>query len=173
MNTAYIYLQLYRLFDNATPVATDCGRLCNKACCSGDDAGMYLFPGEEEVYKLLSPDWAYIENSDFEYTYKDKTYKTPILFCNGSCDRYQRPLSCRIFPAVPHLDKDGHLEIIMDPRAKSLCPLAKGFYLEDLDANFIKKIKKSFMLLMKNKRFYAFMKEYSSHIDEFLRFFGK
>ena len=46
MNSAYLYLQLYRLFDSITPVRTDCGGLCDKACCRGDDGGMYLFPGE-------------------------------------------------------------------------------------------------------------------------------
>ena len=49
MNTAYIYLQLYKLFDDVTPVPVDCGQLCDKACCKGDDSGMFLFPGEKEV----------------------------------------------------------------------------------------------------------------------------
>ena len=42
MNTAYIYLQLYKLFDDVTPVPVDCGQLCDKACCKGDDRGMFL-----------------------------------------------------------------------------------------------------------------------------------
>ena len=172
MNTAYIYLQLYRLFDSATPIPADCGKLCDKACCKGDDCGMFLFPGEEEVYKLLSPKWIGIEPSDFTYDYNGKTYNVPIAFCKGVCDRYQRPLSCRIFPVTPHFDANGDLEIIMDPRAKSVCPLAKGLYLEDLDSNFIKKVKKTFILLLKNKRFKTFMRAYSSYIDEFLRFFN-
>ena len=50
MNTAYIYLQLYKLFDDITPVPVDCGQLCDKACCKGDDSGMFLFPGEKEVF---------------------------------------------------------------------------------------------------------------------------
>ena len=47
MNAAYIYLQLYRLFDDTTPVPVDCGQLCDSACCKDDDDGdngMYLFP---------------------------------------------------------------------------------------------------------------------------------
>lgn len=170
MNAAYVYLQLYRLFDKSTPVPADCGELCGKACCEGDDCGMFLFPGEEEVYKLLNPDWISIERSDFSYKYNGKTYYTPIAMCSGECDRYQRPLACRIFPLTPYLS-DGHIEIIIDPRAKRLCPLAKGFYLEDFNRTFIKNIEKAFRLLMKNRRFAAFMKEYSSYLDEFRRFF--
>ena len=68
MNSAYVYLQIYKLFDSCTPIKADCGQLCDKACCKGDnDCGMYLFPGEKEVYKLLSPDWVKIEQSDFTY----------------------------------------------------------------------------------------------------------
>ena len=91
--------------------------------------------------------------------------------CQGYCDRYQRPLACRIFPLTPYLDKNGHMDIIVDPRAKGVCPMAKGIYLEDFDAVFIKNIKKAFSLLMKNKQFKAFMVEYSKYLDEFKRFY--
>lgn len=80
-------------------------------------------------------------------------------------------LACRIFPLTPYLDKNGHMDIIVDPRAKGVCPMAKGFYLEDFDAVFIKNIKKAFSLLMKNKQFKAFMVEYSKYLDEFKRFY--
>ena len=171
MNTAYIYLQLYKLFDDVTPVPVDCGQLCDKACCKGDDSGMFLFPGEKEVFNLLNPDWVRIEKTDFTYDYNGKTYTTPIAMCQGYCDRYQRPLACRIFPLTPYLDKNGHMDIIVDPRANGVCPMAKGFYLEDFDAVFIKNIKKAFSLLMKNKQFKAFMVEYSKYLDEFKRFY--
>ena len=171
MNTAYLYLQLYKLFDNATPTPVDCGELCQKACCNGDnDSGMLLFPGEYEVFKLLEPDWAKIEKTDMTYNYNGKTYRVPIIFCNGECDRYQRPLACRIFPLTPRLDRNSKLEIITDPRAKSLCPLAKGFYSEDYDAKFVKNIRRAFTLLMKSGRFRAFMKEYTNYLDGFGKF---
>lgn len=171
MNTAYIYLQLYRLFDEVTPVSVDCGQLCKKACCKGDDSGMFLFPGEKEVFKLLNPNWAKIEDTDFTYTHNEKTYNTPLLMCSGKCDRYQRPLACRIFPLTPYIDKEGKFDVIIDPRAKGICPLAKSFYREDFNDVFIKNIRKSFALLMKNKQFYAFLVEYSKHIDDFRRFY--
>ena len=171
MNTAYLYLQLYKLFDNVTPVPADCGGLCEKACCGGDDDnGMLLFPGEYEVYKLLEPDWAKIDKTDMTYNYNGKTYRVPILFCNGECDRYQRPLSCRIFPLTPRLDKNGKLEIITDPRAKAVCPLAKGFFVEDYDARFVENIRRAFTLLMKSERFRSFMKEYTDYLNDFGKF---
>ena len=141
MNSAYVYLQLYRLFDRNTPLKKDCGVLCDKACCKGDDCGMYLFPGENKVYELLNPDWCSLDKSDLSYTYNNKTKNVPILFCNGECDRYQRPLSCRIFPLTPYLTKDKKLEIMMDPRAKSICPISRALDLEDINKSFLNNIK--------------------------------
>lgn len=171
MNSAYIYLQLYRLFDSNTPLTVDCGNLCDSVCCRGDDSGMFLFPGEKEVYKLLNPDGMRIEMSDLTYKYNDKEYKTPILFCGGDCDRYIRPLACRIFPLTPVLDENGHIDVIIDPRAKSICPLAKTLYIDEYNENFVKSVKKAFTLLTKNKRVYAFLLEYTKYINEFKRFF--
>lgn len=171
MNTAYIYLQLYRLFDDITPVPVDCGQLCDKACCKGDDSGMFLFPGEKEVFKLLNPDWIRIEKTDFAYEYNEKTYNTPIAMCSGSCDRYQRPLACRIFPLTPYINDKGKLEIIVDPRGKGICPMAKAFHIEDFDTAFVKNVKKAFALLSKNKQCMSFLQAYSRYIDEFKRFY--
>lgn len=171
MNSAYIYLQLYRLFDNTTPLKVDCGKLCNESCCSGDDSGMLLFPGESEVYKLLKPDGFRIEMSDLTYSYNGKEHKTPILFCDGSCDRYVRPLACRIFPLTPVFDDKGRIEIITDPRAKSVCPLAKTFHIDEYDEGFFKAVKNTFTLLSKNKQIEAFLREYTEYINDFRRFF--
>ena len=172
MNAAYVYLQLYRLFDSVTPVQVDCGELCQKACCKGDDSGMFLFPGEENVYKLLSPDWIRIENTDFKYEYNGKTHTVPIALCKGMCDRYQRPLSCRIFPLTPYLTEDEKIKVIVDPRGKGICPMAKAFYVEDFDEQFVKNIEKAFKLLAKNSQIKAFLKEYSAYIDEFKKFYN-
>lgn len=171
MNPAYIYLQIYRLFDDSTPIPADCGQLCDKACCKGDDMGMYLFPGEKAVYNLLSPSWSKIEPSDLTYIYDGKVCRVPLILCNGKCDRYQRPLACRIFPLTPYLNKDGKLEVIIDPRAKSVCPMAKALHIDDFSPAFVKNIRRAFTLLIKNPRIRAFMAEYSSYIDEFARFF--
>ncbi len=171
MKIAYIYLQLYRLFDNSTPLPADCGKLCGSACCEGDDAGMYLFPGEASVYKLLNPNWCKLEKSDFTYEYGGKTKNVPLLICCGECDRYQRPLACRIFPLTPYVGKNGRLEIMIDPRAKSLCPLSHELTLEQFDKKFIKNIEKTFILLMKNAEIKEYMNRYSEYIDEYRKFY--
>ncbi len=171
MNAAYLYLQLYKLFDEITPINADCGELCEKACCrGGDDSGMLLFPGECEVYRLLEPNWARLDKTDMTYEWNGKTYRVPILFCDGCCDRYQRPLSCRIFPLTPRLDGEGRLEIVTDPRAKHVCPISRGFLPGDYSAKFVKNIRRSFTLLMKSSRFRAFMKEYTNYLDDFGKF---
>ena len=171
MNSAYVYLQLYRMFDNITPLTVDCGGLCGAACCKGDDSGMFLFPGEDKVFKLLKPAGMRIEHSDLEYNDNGIIRKTPILFCSGECDRYIRPLACRIFPLTPMLADDGRISVITDPRAKSICPLAKTFYLDEYEDAFVKAVKKAFVLLSKNSHVYAFLKEYTNYINEFNRFF--
>lgn len=171
MNSAYVYLQLYKLFDDITPIRVDCGELCGKACCKGEDSGMYLFPGEKKVFDLLSPKWITIECSDFSYTHKGKEKTVPIAMCDGTCDRYQRPLSCRIFPLTPYLNENGALEIITDPRAKSVCPLSKVMKKEELAPEFVRNVERTFTLLMKNREFADFMTEYSKHLREFMKFF--
>jgi len=171
MNAAYIYLQTYRLFDDAMPIKGDCGTLCDKACCKGEDSGMFLFPMEDKVYDLLNPDWAKLETSEFSYEFDGKEKKVPILFCNGNCDRYQRPLACRIFPLTPYLDSGGKLEIIVDPRSKSVCPLSRRLDIENYNYKYVKNIKKAFSLLMKNSEFKEYMKTYSEYLDEYRKFF--
>ncbi|WP_286726274.1 hypothetical protein [Pelotomaculum sp. PtaB.Bin117] len=44
--------RIYRLLDDITPLAVDCGRLCGSACCSEweQGAGIYLLPGEESMF---------------------------------------------------------------------------------------------------------------------------
>lgn len=170
MNTAYVYLQLYKLFDDITPLKIDCGKLCGGACCKGDDSGMYLFPGEKKVFDLLSPDWVTVESSDFYYTSGGIKKNVPIAMCKGECDRFQRPLACRIFPLTPYVGADGKLQIITDPRAKSVCPLSKAMRKDEYNAKFVKNIERAFTLLMKNKSFADFMTEYSAYLDEFLKF---
>lgn len=171
MNVEYIYLQLYRLFDKSTPINADCGNLCGKRCCKGEDGGMYLFPGEKKVFKLLNPKWAKIENSDFYYEFNGKRKNVPILFCDGVCDRYQRPLACRIFPLTPYINKDGKAEIIIDPRAKSMCPMSNNLDIADFDEKFVKNIKKAFAVLMKCKEISQYLKAYSEYIEEYKKFF--
>lgn len=171
MNTAYVYLQLYRLFDECTPLPVDCGKLCGSACCEGDDCGMYLFPGEKAVYELLNSKQIRVEKSDFYYNYNNKRYNVPLAMCKGDCDRFMRPLACRIFPLTPIIDDDGNLQVITDPRAKSICPLSKALKLDEYSERFSKNIYRCFSLLRQNPQIEAFLKEYTKIIKEYERFF--
>lgn len=172
MNSAYVYLQLYKLFDAQTPLKVDCGELCGGACCKGS-GGMYLFPGEKKVYDLLNPSWVNICKSDVYYTSGGRKRVVYFAECSGKCDRFQRPLACRIFPLTPILNENGKLQIITDPRAKSVCPLAKAMYLNEYNDTFIKNTEKTFNLLMKNKPFADFMKSYTEYINEYRKFFNE
>ena len=103
------------LFDDLTPLSTDCGRLCTGRCCrpmEGENTGMLLFPGEEAYYENLPG-----------YTVK-ATPAGQLLTCSGTCEREDRPLSCRLFPLIPVLRADG-VKVATDLRAKPVCPLAR------------------------------------------------
>ena len=43
--------------------------------------------------------------------------------------------------------------------------------MEDFEADFVKKVRRAFVLLMKNKHIRAFMKSYSEYLDDFLKFY--
>ena len=80
----------YALLEEVTPLATDCGAVCDGRCCreSADSEGMLLFPGEE----VLLADAGYtIRPAEGGY----------LLTCGGTCNRALRPLACRIFPLFP------------------------------------------------------------------------
>ena len=101
---------------NVTPLKRDCGRVCGARCCrplEGEETGMLLFPGEAE---------AYAGKAGFEVR---KTARGDLLICSGTCDREDRPLSCRLFPLLPVIGDDGKVRVITDLRAKAVCPLAR------------------------------------------------
>lgn len=101
------------LLDQLTPLKTDCGQLCLGACCQsqqGEETGMLLFAGEDAYYRNVPG-----------YHLRD-TAMGPMLVCSGTCQRANRPLSCRIFPLLPVV-RGGEIKIAMDARAKAVCPL--------------------------------------------------
>ncbi|MBQ8002594.1 MAG: hypothetical protein IJ297_04040 [Clostridia bacterium] len=163
MRPIEFYNQIYSVLGSHTPLKGDCGKACNKACCEGDKDGdgMYLFPFEEEMYASL-PDWASISETDFEY---DKGKYAPLFSCDGVCDRTLRPLSCRIFPLTPYIATDGVLEVIVDPRANGMCPLA-GLYVEDFDPDFVKAVEEVGKLLCENTDTKKFLESFSRMLDE-------
>lgn len=137
-----LYEKLYRLFDGATPLKTDCGVLCEKACCGGDaQTGMLLFPHEETPLQVIAADGR------------------RLAVCDGVCDRSSRPLSCRIFPLFPALDENGRIRVVADLRGAGICPLAR--HSEDVifDPRFVRRVKKAGKLLASDPACGAFLEE--------------
>lgn len=110
-----VIAQARALFDDLTPLRTDCGLVCGGACCrplEGEETGMLLFPGEEEYYA---------GRGDYRVT---DAAQGKLLICSGRCEREDRPLSCRLFPLLPLLREDG-VKVATDARARAACPLAR------------------------------------------------
>ena len=166
MHISEIYKSIYKFYGDTTPLSLDCGKLCGAACCESDEyeeTGMYLFPGEEELFKN-NPDFKII---DSEFVYNGKRAK--ILICKGYCKRTLRPLSCRIFPIIPYIKHNG-FELIFDPRAKGLCPLTKLKSFSQLDEFFIKKTEKVVKLLLKFEETRLFLEALTDILDDFIKF---
>lgn len=146
----------YEMIGRATPLKSDCGKLCDGACCTSKGY-MLLFPYEHEV--LLG--------KGFDITIKELDGYGPVytLTCNGSCDRGIRPLSCRIFPLAPKI-KDGELFVRIDPRARNVCPLSHKSILS-LDKEFTNIIKKTLNMLFQNDRMAQYLKAVSDIADKY------
>lgn len=169
MNAKSIYKQAYKVLENLTPIPADCGKLCGAACCQdtindGSEAGMYLYYGEKVMLKGY--EGIRIEKSDFEYGNE----KAEIAICKGRCDRRLRPLSCRIFPLIPYKKENSPLTVIIDPRAKSMCPIAKTFTMDDFDEGFVSAVLYIFKVLIKEKHIREFVIEQSYLLDEYNKF---
>lgn len=166
LNIKSFYTEIYRLTDNVTPLPIDCGQLCNCSCCKGDeDMGMYLFPGERVMYEKL-PSWAKISKCGIVLGGE----KVDFISCAGSCDRSLRPLACRIFPLFPFIDIDGSLKIIMDPRGKGICPLAKALDIKELDKRFVNTVEYISKIMIKNSLLYSYLFELSRFTQSYTDF---
>lgn len=160
MDYKKIYRHIYSILNNVTPLPYDCGKLCKGACCQDNEVGtgMYLYPCEIRMFNSFA-DWAEIELSDFTYKYGN----VHILSCKGKCNRDERPLACRIFPLVPY-EKDGVVQVIMDPRAFSLCPVARSMKVSNEFKDAVFRVTN---ILKKTKEGREFIKEQSRLIDEY------
>ncbi len=130
------------LLENVTPLKTDCGLLCDHACCKPDeDSGdsVWLFPGEEEI----SYAWGEVTDVLLPVT------KTPAksLYCKSFCAREKRPFQCMIFPLVPYFSKKKNAwSVRMDRRAFAVCPLT-SYGKKGLNPEFISNAEKAVQIL--------------------------
>lgn len=122
---------IYRLLDRVSPIERDCGLLCGAVCCtcgeSGDELGIYLYPGEHKIHNKKD-DWLEwtveaAEDYDFPDSWTGPVYfvkcKTPPV-----CPRKKRPFQCRTYPLAPYISEDGILEMVYnDEQLPYSCPL--------------------------------------------------
>ena len=146
----------YEMIGGLTPLKSDCGRLCGSVCC-GSEGYMLLFPYEREL----------IVGEGFKIAQKElEGYGTvDVLYCEGACDRDTRPLSCRIFPLAPKF-VDGVLFVRVDPRARSICPLAHKSILS-FDKEFTNIIKKTLNMLCQDDKISRYLKAVSDIADKY------
>ena len=127
------------LLENVTPLKSDCGRLCDAACCKDDEgAGVWLLPGEGAQCP-----WGTVSDSIMPVT------QTPVklLMCAAPCERSKRPFMCRIFPLTPYFSKKkNRWDVRMDVRAAALCPLY-GYGIKALDPEFTQNVRTAVGLL--------------------------
>ena len=140
------------LLENLTPLKTDCGRLCQGACCRGDDAtGMLLFPGEEALYEGCT--FARVVETGFSFG----AVPALLLVCEGSCDRKNRPLACRLFPLFLRFREDQPPVLRMDARARAVCPLT-DYGLKALDPEFRQAARRAYDLLLEDEACAAYLR---------------
>ncbi len=159
MNTDYkkLYSKIFRILGERTPLAADCGKLCDFACCKGDEnLGMRLFPFEETMLSVKK-----LENG------------VRLAVCDGTCKREERPLSCRIFPFFPTVDEKGRVFVELDMRAKRLCPLVEHSEEVLFDKKFLKALRKVGKLLARDEACMKFLRENTEEIDTYSAFLGE
>ena len=150
-----LYGEAYAILGELTPLKTDCGVLCDAACCKGDaNTGMRLFPNEECTLSTISAE------------------NVRLCVCGGSCKRCDRPLACRIFPLFPVLHSDGHISAEIDTRAVRLCPLAENCDKVKFDKNFVRAVRKVGRLLCSDPECREFIKETSAEIKQYSHLLG-
>jgi hypothetical protein len=143
------------LLENVTPLKTDCGKVCGGRCCrplEAEETGMLLFPGEEELYRGKAG-W--------------KLRETPagvLAVCTGSCERGERPLSCRIFPLLPVI-RDGAVKVAADQRARAVCPLLKQG-IRGMDPAFTEAVREAGRTLAEDAAQRAFLGRLTEEQDE-------
>ena len=151
---------------NVTPLKRDCGRVCGARCCrslDGEETGMLLFPTEAEAYE---------GKNGWEIR---KTPRAEIVLCSGTCDREDRPLSCRLFPLLPLTGDDGAIRVVTDLRAKAVCPLARQGK-SAMDRAFIDAVREAGELLLRSDEqamFLEMLEEEQNELRELRKAFMK
>lgn len=152
-----MYEKIYKILGDLTPLRADCGLLCGGACCKGDEhTGMRLFPQEESTLEV-----------------RTDSAGSRLAVCDGTCNRAERPLSCRIFPFFPTIDEKGRIFVEMDHRASRLCPLLEHSEEIVFDPRFFRAVKRIGRILAKDGACRAFLEQITEEIDLYRAFLAK
>ncbi len=148
----------WALLGEVTPLAVDCGQVCDGRRCrpSADSVGMRLFPGEETL----------LADSGFALTPADGGV---LLTCDGHCRRELRPLMCRIFPLFPYVDARGRMRAVYDPRSYRLCPLTQHVDNVRLQPAFVRAVRRVGRVLLADEACAAFLREQSRELEDLWR----
>ena len=150
-------LRAYEAIGEYTPMITDCGALCEAACCDADEdeqGGVYLFPGEREL--IGDCEWGRILPGTF----------APMLTCDEYCDRDKRPLACRIFPLTPVRGKSGKWTVRMDVRARPMCPLVRSG-INCLNPDFVRAVRDAIRIIAESVEGEAFLERWVKLEEEY------
>ena len=155
--------KIYELLDGVSPVDFDCGKLCGEICCvydgedyANDDLIIYLLPGEEKIVKSSDNfELIYIEDAGevkYPFSWKSGVYGLKCLN-PPRCQREIRPIQCRTFPLIPHINKDDELLLIFD---ESEFPYECSLIHDNIELNydFIQKTYWAWEILTRNKLVY-------------------
>jgi len=183
--------EIYRLWENVSPIDGDCGSLCSAACCRADglypdeiknpeyvqdvleedekdDLGIYLLPGEELVHDK-SDEWltwfkSNAEDVDFPESWTGEVY---FVKCKGpdSCKRQLRPIQCRTYPVAPYITEKGELKLILNTDILPYkCPLVHQRF--KLNQDFLDATYSAWKRLILDKRVYDLVEDDSRFRDE-------
>lgn len=151
----YLINKAYELLERTTPLVYDCGKLCGGKCCKGDGkTGMWLFPGEEELFS---------GNEDFKILDCEGNFGYKMIVCNGICDRRTRPLACRIYPYFPMIKEDG-FDVRADIRGIGSCPILHNNI--KADHAFLRQIRKIARLFSRDEEMKKYIEDINSMLDE-------
>ena len=183
--------EIYRLWENVSPIDGDCGSLCSAACCRADglyldeiknpeydqdvleedekdDLGIYLLPGEELVHDK-SDDWLTWFKSNAEDVGFPESWTGEVYFvrCKGpdSCKRQLRPIQCRTYPVAPYITEKGELKLILNTDILPYkCPLVHQRF--KLNQDFLEATYSAWKRLILDKRVYDLVEDDSRFRDE-------
>ena len=129
--SAGIYRRIYEMTAGAAPTDSDCGRICGRVCCHmeafNEECYIYMLPGEELAYDFDSMGIIITKVNAAEHGFPPSWgEEAAVATCPGpdGCARDHRPIQCRTYPLLPHIDKGGRLMLVYcDAKTPYTCPL--------------------------------------------------